>query len=201
MNSKTVERFPNDNALLDDMLNAWIITEYEIAGDLMSMPQYFKIMSKYQQHQIAWGFLKLREEQLALGDRITPDMRKQLHREWQACFLGQNDETVRGGPILDRIEMYAFGQRSIPAVFAPSEDAFDAEWIDGTFGLFSWKLRVQHYQQLVRDKKGTFRQEYAGGFYGRLDGEHWTDGQIPDNQPGEINAYKSAEDGGLWAFN
>lgn len=167
-----------DDDLLDDMINGWLVTEYEFSGELMSMPQVHRLQNKYFQHQNAWAFLEVREQQLALGDRVSPEMRKKLWHEYQAVFNGESGETVRGGDVLDRIEVYAYGERAIPAVFAPGPDSFEATPIPGTYGLFSWRLRLQTYEQIVRDRSNTFREEQAGGNYARLDKNHWIGGKI-----------------------
>jgi hypothetical protein len=188
------------DSIVDDMIDAYVVTEYELAGDLMSMPQVFKIKNKCDQHQLAWGFLQLREQQLELGDRISPAMRAQLWREWQSVFLGEPTETLKGGPVLDRIECYIFGETGIPAVFPADQGAFPVEWIPGSYGLFTWSMKLQTYTKLVRSKDGTFRQEVAGGVYGRVDSSHWLGGSVNETFEEDTDRFKSVEEGGQWQY-
>lgn len=198
---REVERVfePKDDAFVDDIVNGYIITEYTISGELMSQNQVEAIHKKYYEHQVAWAMLKLREEQLALGDRLSPGKRRQLYKEWQEIFSGETGKTVLGGFTLDRIQLYAFGESDIPVVFADSPDAFSFSWIDGGYGLWSWSIKLQKYERIVRDKANTFAQEDLGGIYGRTDNQHWQQGMGEFSD--ELTARKDIEDGGSWQYN
>ena len=189
--------------IVDDLVKGKVINEYIIKGKLMSMNQVVKIREKADKHLAAWAFINVTKAKLGLGDRLSPLKRQQLYREMQKVFLGETNETVRGGPVLDRIGLYAWGEVDVPVVFAPT-DGFEATPIVGTIGLFEWSMRVQRIELVERAKENSFREGQLGGVYGRSDAEHNLGGSVLGSRADyrdEIDELKDTDNGGLWQYN
>lgn len=208
---RTVERVISselEDEYIDDFVNGYLIVEYEVKGQVISGAQAYKIMNKFHEHQVAWAFLAMLEDQLGRGDKLSTTKRQQLYRQWQATFLGNYVDNVRGGPVLDRIEFNCFGEESLPVVFAPSSNAFQIDWIDGSDQLYAWSMTVQTYSPIVREKSGRIgAQPLMGGRYGRSDGEHWygesTVPELSNPQAFQDNAlsFIDTDKGGSWQYD
>lgn len=195
--TKRTKEAVNDE-IIDDLVNGFIITEYQLSGELMSMPQQFKIKNKYFEHQLAHAFLQVTEDKLS-QPKLSPAKKRQLYKDWQVCFYGEPGGTVMGGPVLDRIDMYIMGEH-VPVVFNAAADSFKAEYIPGSYGLYRWSMTVSSYKRIVRDRANSYGADMAGGYYGRSDNEHWMGGHIVNDLGEEIQARKDVEDGGQWDY-
>lgn len=194
------ERADVEDEIIDDIVEGFIISEYEMSGELLPINQVFKIREKFQQHISAWAFIAMAKAKLEKGDNLSPAKRQQLYRELQKVYLGDPGELVRGGPVLDRIRLYAWGEVDLPAVFSPN-DGFTATPIPGTWGLFNWTMRLQVIQGVERKKDNSYRQEVAGGVYGRSESDHWLGDGMTSDFVQEVADLKDVSDGGQWPYN
>jgi len=150
---ETLEQYQDDQ--VEEVVYGHMVTEFEISGEVLENEYVQPIMDKYLQHQTAWGMFNLLSQQLDLGDKISPDLRKTLHQDQAAIFTGTLNEDspspnrYRSGFVLDRMSLEVFNERyHVGCVFAEN-DGFRVQWIAGTDRIYSWTMRLQIYHNLV----------------------------------------------------
>lgn len=148
-----LEQYEDDS--IEDLVYGYLVTEFVISGDVLENEYVQPILDKNFEHQAAWGMFNLISQQLDLGDRISPAMRKKLHEDQARIFTGtlssSGTNKYRGGFVLDRIALEVFNEQYIKGCVFAENDGFSVEWIPGTDRIYRWTLRLQIFQSLVEN--------------------------------------------------
>lgn len=147
------EDFEDD--LVNNLVSGYSIMEFEFTGEVLEDYLIKLLQTKYYEHQRAWVMLDVLEEQLNLGNRISPDLKQKLYDEHLKIFTGNSPvgDPVRGGTVLDRISLEVFGETfPLGCVFA-KDNGMDIKWIPGTDKMYSWSIVVRIYNNVIKDSQ------------------------------------------------
>lgn len=139
-----------DDAYVDHIVHGNFITEFEFSGDLLEPSIVHKLTTKNFEHQQAWAMYEFLDQQLDLGDRLSPEVKRQIYIDQYRIFSGNNNQSVRGGPVLDRIALQVFTEDFIQGcVFSP-QNGFKVDYIPGTDQMYRWSISVRVYRPIVK---------------------------------------------------
>lgn len=140
-----------DDVIADAVVYGHLMNEFEISGELFDNNIAQKIMDKNFQHQQAWAMYELLGQQLDLGDRLSNTAKRDIYVDQYKIFTGHQNQSVRGGPTLDRIYLDVFkDEYRAGCVFSP-QNGFRIEYIAGTDRKYRWNLVVRVYSTVVKD--------------------------------------------------
>jgi len=151
MNTSETITEKKDDVIADAVVYGHLINEFEISGELFDNDVAQKIMDKNFQHQQAWAMYELLGQQLDLGDRLSNTAKRDIYVDQYKIFTGHNNQSVRSGPVLDRIYLDVFrDEYRAGCVFAP-QNGFRIEYIAGTYRKYRWSLVLRVYSTVVKD--------------------------------------------------